>query len=179
MWNYKLKKTLFIAALGLAFIMLLIGLAGCMTPEKATSFLKKKDLLDDTCAANFPVQEKFIKGDTIETTDTLWGIDYQTDTIRANDTVYIKRVEPGKTITRTIRVVDTVVKRDIAYENVLQDKNRDLTTVNNKQTQKIETLTESVEEWKAKAKKRMLWVLILIGAVGMYTLLKVRKLIPF
>jgi predicted RND superfamily exporter protein len=30
-------------------------LSGCMTPKKAVDYLKQKDLLDDTCSANFPV----------------------------------------------------------------------------------------------------------------------------
>lgn len=46
------------------FIMLavavLIWLSSCITPQKATSYLKEKGMLDDTCAANFPVQERIV-----------------------------------------------------------------------------------------------------------------------
>lgn len=34
--------------------LVLITVLGCLTPNKAVSFLKKKHLLDDTCAANYP-----------------------------------------------------------------------------------------------------------------------------
>lgn len=37
----------------MALIAVLFG-TGCMTPQKAVSYLKEKKLLDDTCAANYP-----------------------------------------------------------------------------------------------------------------------------
>ncbi|HET8686548.1 MAG TPA: hypothetical protein VFM18_07765, partial [Methanosarcina sp.] len=45
-------------------------LMGCMTPKKAVDYLKKKELLADTCAANFPVRER---------TDTLIEVRYRED----------------------------------------------------------------------------------------------------
>lgn len=39
----------------LGITLAIILLNSCMTPKKAVDYLKKKDLLDDTCSANFPV----------------------------------------------------------------------------------------------------------------------------
>lgn len=160
------------------FFVLCFGI-GCMTPQKAVNYLKDKDLLDDTCAANFPVQEKFIKGDSVVTTDTLLGIDYQTDTLVTKDTVYIKRVEPGKTITRTIRTTDTVVKRDAAYENVQNDKIKSLET----ELAKEKTLKEKYqndynalkEKWSGKIGIPWWWFLVLGALIGLSARFKILR----
>lgn len=50
------QPELIAAILVLAFIAM--WFTSCMTPQKATSYLKEKGLLADTCAANYPVQSK-------------------------------------------------------------------------------------------------------------------------
>ncbi len=51
------KQAFRILFIWLAVLMAIIALlfaSGCMTPQKAVSYLKEKKLLDDTCAANYP-----------------------------------------------------------------------------------------------------------------------------
>lgn len=57
-------------------------LLGCMTPKKAVDYLKKKELLADTCAANFPVKER---------TDTLIEIRYREDSTLINELLAINK----------------------------------------------------------------------------------------
>jgi len=122
MEKYPVRVGASVTLMGIMVIFICWAACGCMTPKKAVDYLKKKDLLDDTCAANFPVQEKFIKGDSVILVDTLWGMEYDTVIRVAKDTVYIIRTQPGKTITKTIRITDTVIKRDIAKESALSDE---------------------------------------------------------
>ena len=161
------------------YLLIAILFASCMTPQKATDYLKKKDKLDDVCAENFPVKDTFIVGDTVIDTDTLETFEVYTDTTTLRDTVYITRTLPGKTITKTITRTDTIRRRDFAYENVLADQVRQCTDLQLQLIDKNTKLTEQVEDWKGKARKRNWIILILIGAIGAYTFLKIKKLIPF
>lgn len=78
------RPELIAAILVLAFIAM--WFTSCMTPQKATSYLKEKGLLADTCAANYPVKpSETLKPGTITidssiTIDTLmegggWGFE--------------------------------------------------------------------------------------------------------
>ena len=51
-------KKFWIILLGL--IVAATYLTGCLTPKKAVDYLKKKDLLNDTCNANFPVLDPWV-----------------------------------------------------------------------------------------------------------------------
>ena len=55
---------------------------GCMTPQKAVSYLKKKELLADTCAANYPVKERV---------DTLVEIQYKEDSTLIKELLAINK----------------------------------------------------------------------------------------
>ena len=39
----------------------------------------------------------------------------------------------------------------------------------------LEKKTAEADSWKAKAKARFMWILILIGAIGMWAFIKFRK----
>ena len=177
----KLNDFLFYLLMALIAV---IVFNGCMTSEKAVAFLKKKDLLDDTCSANFPVQEKFIKGDSVVTTDTLWGVDYQTDTLVTKDTVYITKTLPSKVITKTISRIDTVVKRDVAYENVLQDevrKSRQEASTEKSDKEKVQAELKALKDkWRGKIGIPW-WILVLVaGLVYVGSKFKILKLFnPF
>jgi hypothetical protein len=164
---------------GILVILFMMVFAACMTPQKAVNYLKDKDLLDDTCAANYPVQEKFIKGDSVVTTDTLWGIDYQTDTLVTKDTVYITKTLPAKTIIRTITRTDTVIKRDIAQENALQDEV--IKSRNEASTEKADkdAITEKYnalkDKWGGKVGIPWWWLLILAALIGLGARFKLFK----
>jgi hypothetical protein len=122
-------------------------LSGCMTPKKAVDYLKKKELLADTCAANYPVivdtlykegdliiETNFLPGDTLVFFDTInqWRI----DTIR-------KACPPSKV--STIWRVDTfmLTKLDSAKLAALREK--------------YEASIKDSAKWKSKAKARGKW----------------------
>lgn len=65
-----------------AFFAVALFFSRCMTPEKAVGYLKKKELLADTCAANFPVKER---------TDTLIEIRYREDSTLINELLAINK----------------------------------------------------------------------------------------
>ena len=69
-----------IMLIGVAVIVAVTLLASCMTPKTAVDYLKKKDLLADTCAANFPIKEE---------TDTVYEIQYRTDSALVNELLLI------------------------------------------------------------------------------------------
>lgn len=145
-------------------VMLLIGLFSCMTPKKAVDYLKKKNLLADTCSENYPVKDSLIKGDTITTTDTLWGIDVTTDTLIKNDTVYITKVLPGKVIIKTKVVYDTIIRRDIAQETVLKEQRNKLAQEKADMTIERDRWKEDYRKLKARVKGKILipWYILVI-----------------
>lgn len=64
--------------------LVLFTVLGCLTPKKAVSFLKERNLLDDTCAANYPTPIKSV--DSSEYLESLRKIDslmvaYQYDSL--------------------------------------------------------------------------------------------------
>lgn len=129
------------------------------------------------CALTFPVKDTTIKGDTITKTDTV--INVVTDSVTVNcppnsiDTIRVtKPCPPGKTVYQTKIVTDTVIRRDFAKETVLS----------NALTASQITVTKvqgQYEDMKDKRDKWRLWFWIALGAIGAYTILKVKRLIPF
>lgn len=163
-------------------ILLVIILAGCVTAKKAESVLKKKDKLDDVCAANYPVIEKYIQGKDSISFDTMFLETLVQDTVKTKDTVYITKTLPQKVVTVTKMRVDTFKQRDFAQENVLMDKIRGYQDNEYKQAAQIDLLKKQVSEWKGKAVKRFWLIFLLIGGVAGYlfrkplgTLLKLVK----
>lgn len=61
------------------------------------------------------------------------------------------------------------------YKNLLLQKDKDLA----KKDAKIGQLEDEVKNWKGKAKDRFWWILILVGAIGAYTFLRIKKILPF
>lgn len=147
--------------------LIVISLCGCMSEKKATDYLKKKDKLDDVCAAEFPVKETFIKGKDSISFDTMFLETLVADTVKTKDTIYITKALPQKVVTITKMRVDTFKQRDFSQENVLMDKIRGYQNNEFKQAAQIDLLKKQVDDWKGKAVKRF-WLLFLIigGAAG-------------
>ena len=171
-----MKNTIFFI---LMTAMLLIGVFSSCNPQrkiqKAERVLKDNNALAKICADEFPVKEIYIKGDSVLTLDTLYiGGEVVYDTVETKDTVTITitKTLPAKVITKTILVTDTVVKENTA-------RVADLTNIVNKKDTEIAVLQADRDNWKAKAKQRFWWLMVLAGAVGAYILLKVKKIISF
>jgi hypothetical protein len=162
----KLTITHFWATI-LAVIFTCIFLFSCMTPNKATNYLKKKDLLDDTCAANFPVKDSIM----VVTVDSVHFETLYLDGQVVVDSIYLERGEDKqyeitKVITKTITKTVEVKTRDRAFENVLLDAN----VVIEKKLGQTETKAAALEEEKTilqgkiKAKnKKIFWLYIIIA----------------
>lgn len=152
-------------------------LSGCLTSKKATDYLKKKDKLDDVCAENYPAKETFIKGDTITVVDTT----YSTDTLDiyevVRDTVHHTKFLPGKTITKTKTVTDTVKVVDNALINSLQDDIREKNAVISERDNTITQLRKDYDAMKGSRNKFRWWFFIVVGAIGAYTFLRIKKII--
>jgi hypothetical protein len=99
------------------------------------------------------------KSDTLVEMDTIIRIDTQTDTQIFNDTTYITKWKT-RDITKTLTIHDTIKSFivDNARVRLLQaDSAR---------------LTYELNEWQGKAKKRQLWIFLLIGMMGAYFYIK-------
>ena len=151
-------------------------LSSCLTTQKAKDYLKEKDKLAEICAETYPVKEVYIKGDSVTVLDTLYVGENLFDTLyyTIKDTVtrVITKTLPAKVITKTIHVTDTIVKENTAR---IEDFNIQL------RNKEIENgiLKADRDNWKSKAKQRFWWLLIAIGAMGAYTILKIKKIISF
>lgn len=151
-------------------------LSSCLTTQKAKDFLKEKDKLAEICAETYPVKEVFIKGDSVTVLDTLYVGENLFDTLyyTIKDTVtrVITKTLPAKIITKTIHVTDTIVKENTARieDFNIQLRNKDIENG---------ILKADRDNWKSKAKQRFWWLLIAIGAMGAYTILKIKKIISF
>ena len=100
-----------------------------------------------------------VKSDTIIDVDTLVRIDTQTDTYIFNDTTYITKWKT-RDIIKTLTIHDTLKSYivDNARVRLLQtDSSR---------------LTYELNEWEGKAKRRQLWIFLLIIAIGLYFYIK-------
>lgn len=99
------------------------------------------------------------KSDTLVEMDTIIRIDTQTDTHIFNDTTYITKWKT-RDIVKTLTIHDTIKSFivDNARVRLLQTDSA--------------RLTYELNEWQGKAKKRQLWIFILIGMMGAYFYIK-------
>lgn len=164
-------------------IVLVLFYAGCMQScnpqkkiQKAERVLKDNNALAGICADEYPVKEVYIKGDSVLTLDTLYVGENVFDTliVETKDTVFINitKTLPAKVIIKTVKVTDTIVKENTARVS-------DLTNIVKTKDVKIGILEQSVSDWKAKAKQRFGWLLLIIAAIGAYTFLRIKKIISF
>ena len=176
----QIKEWFFLVAMVIMSTMLIVGCLSSCNPQrkiqKAEQVLKDADALAKICADEFPVKEVFIKGDSVLLFDTLYVGENIFDTVYKtfNDTVtrVVTKTLPAKIVTKTIRITDTIVKENTAR---IEDFNIQL------RNKEIENgiLKADRDNWKVKAKQRLWWFLIAVGAIGAYTILKIKKIISF
>ena len=172
-----MKNIIYKILLTIGLAVMIIGcLSSCLTTQKAKDFLKEKDKLAEICAETYPVKTEYIKGDSVTVLDTLYVGENVFDTLyyTIKDTVtrVITKTLPAKVITKTIHVTDTIVKENTARieDFNIQLRNKDIENG---------ILKADRDNWKSKAKQRFWWLLIAIGAMGAYTILKIKKIISF
>lgn len=165
----KKLTTIFVAA---------IFLYSCNPVKKAVNtFDKYPNAAALYCSIKFPAKDSTIKGDTVTKTDTI--VNVITDSVSVDcppDQPKIititKACPPGKTITVTKVVTDTIIRRDIAKETVLSNSLTESQTTVTKLQGKYEGMKDKRDRWR-------LWFWILLGAAGAYTALKIKRIIPF
>ncbi len=176
----QIKEWFFLVAMVIMSTMLIVGCLSSCNPQrkiqKAEQVLKDADALAKICADEFPVKEVFIKGDSVLLFDTLYVGENVYDTVYKtfNDTVtrVVTKTLPAKIVTKTIRITDTIVKENTARieDFRIQLRNKDIENG---------ILKADRDGWEKKAKKRLWWFLIAVGAIGAYTILKIKKIISF
>lgn len=138
--------------------------------------LTHPEVLAPICADEFPVKDSLIKGDSIVLYDTLWGIKIESDTVVTKDTVRITNTLPAKIITKTVTVVDVVYRENTARVSQLLNQVGDCNKTVIRKDVKIDDLEQSLSAMKKARNKWRLWLFIAIGAAGMFTFLKIKKI---
>lgn len=159
-------------------ILFAVLLFGCMSVQKATHYLEKKNKLAEVCASRYPVKDSLIIRERV-TTDTVLGTSYiMVDT--CNGKIIQKPCPPAKTITNTVVRDTTIYKRDMAYETFLQLKldvseNRynqllrnyhELDSTNNQLAKKNIAIQKEANDWHWRA----VFTWVLLGAAVAITI---------
>lgn len=156
----------------LVIITLTILFAGCATQRKAEKFYKKHPVeLAKKCATEFPVRDSLIKGDTIINYDTLWGLEYRTDTLISEPQIITetKTVTVPKLVTKYVTVRDTIVRENTAKVSVLNSQIAKLYEYNRQQTELAAKYLQERDEYKAQRNKARLINWILFVVIGLST----------
>jgi hypothetical protein len=167
-----MKNKLFNVLLIWMIIIMLVGIISAImsscNPErkiqKAISTIKGADRLDDLCAENYPCAEDYIRGDTVFVFDTLYERGYIIDTFTVDNIVYIQKTSKPVTIVKTKIIVDTVMKRDIAFENVLKDRLDSVSRSNYLLIKDKDKTTGERDKYKGRS-KTYLWILIALALI--------------
>ena len=161
----------------LVIITLTILFAGCATQRKAEKFYKKHPVeLAKKCATEFPVRDSLIKGDTIINYDTLWGLEYRTDTLISEPKIITetKTVTVPKLVTKYVTVRDTIVRENTAKVAALNYANRELSELNAKTSQKLVQVSAERDTFKHERNKWKLRFFLLLFGVGLLYAAKVK-----
>ena len=161
----------------LVIITLTILFAGCATQRKAEKFYKKHPVeLAKKCATEFPVRDSLIKGDTIINYDTLWGLEYRTDTLISEPKIITetKTVTVPKLVTKYVTVRDTIVRENTAKVAALNYANRELSELNAKTSQKLVQVSAERDTFKHERNKWKLRFFLLLFGIGLAYAAKVK-----
>lgn len=162
----------------LVIVILSILFAGCASQRKAEKFYKKHPVeLAKKCATEFPVRDSLIKGDTIINYDTLWGLEYRTDTLISEPQIITetKTVTVPKLVTKYVTVRDTIVRENTAKVSVLNSQIAKLFDLNRNLSEKNTELTQQRDEYKSQRNKARLINWILYVVIGLSIGIWIRK----
>ncbi len=158
-------------------IILLIGLASCYSEKKATTQFNKAVLSYphiplDYCAERFPDKPDSV----IVVTDTVMGA-YVVDSLVIDTLLHDTTL--FRTIVKTQKIYikkDSIIYRENKAESQrLQLALNDCQTNNNAILKSNQDKDLIIAEWKGKAKKRWLWIALLIGGAAAFTAFKIFK----
>lgn len=146
---------------------LLLCIAGCSTEKKVNDWaIKNPDKFKTLAAIIAPCVDVNPKSDTVyqSHTDTLIT-DGRTDTVRRNDTVYITKQLPGKTIYK--RDVQTVTK------TVADSRMLDACAIKSRGIEEELIIAQTELKQKTEAKNTWMWIAIgCMAAIAIFTVIK-------
>ena len=132
--------------------------------SKAEARLAQAGRLPAICSERFPLKDTTYVKDTLLKIDTFLSGEYIFDTIRINDTVWEIEYKPLEIIkTKTLTKTEVIV--DNAKVQALQ------ASVSQLEAQKA-ALTAQVGDYKAKAKIRLYWLILLLAGILGYSIRK-------
>lgn len=165
------------------YLLLILLLIGCYTERKAKNQFSKAvvaypKIPADYCADEFPVKDSLIT-DTLRTTDTLYVDPLPNDTVLIQDfdtvRIYITKTLPGKVITNTVYIRDTILRENTAALKAYEIDNSQL-------IQSLTGMTDERDKYKGQAKKRGLIIWSTFGLIflisGLWFYLKSKKVLP-
>lgn len=137
---------------------------------------KNEPVLAELCSTRFPVSDSLIKGDTVVNYDTLWGIEYRTDTLISEPQVITetKTVTVPKLVTKYLTIRDTIVRENTAKVAVLNNSNRKLAEINADLSQKLVRISAERDTFKHERNKWKLRFFLLLFGVGLAYAAKVK-----
>ena len=137
---------------------------------------KNEPVLAELCSTRFPVSDSLIKGDTVVIYDTLWGIEYRTDTLISEPQVITetKTVTVPKLVTKYLTIRDTIVRENTAKVAVLNNSNRKLAEINADLSQKLVRISAERDTFKHERNKWKLRFFLLLGIFGLLYAAKVK-----
>lgn len=167
-----------------AFI-LCLGLASCYTENKARQQFSKAvvaypNIPLDYCAEQFPDKPDsvIVKTDTLTEIIFMDSLVFNTDTL-FRDSLGFKYRTITKVVTRTIRKDSIIYRENKAEQERLNLMLIDCQRNNNVLVSKLDDKDKLIADWKGKAKKRWLWIALLIGGAAAYTAFKIFKPLKF
>ena len=132
--------------------------------SKAEARLAQAGRLPAICSERFPLKDTTYVKDTLLKIDTFLSGEYIFDTIRINDTVWEIEYKPLEIVkTKTLTKTEVIV--DNAKVQALQ------ASVSQLEAQKS-ALTAQVGDYKAKAKTRLYWLILLLAGILGFTIRK-------
>jgi len=127
--------------------------------NKAEARLAEAGRLPAICSERFPIKDTTYIKDTLVKIDTFLSGEYIFDTLRVNDTLYQIEYKPleiikTKTLTKVVKVEDRAKVEALSIRVSQLEANRG-------------TLIQELADYKAKAKSRLNWlILVLCGILG-------------
>lgn len=131
---------------------------------KAEARLAQAGRLPAICADRFPIKDTTYIKDTLTKIDTFLSGEYIFDTLRVNDTIVITKTKP--VVIKQVKILTKVVQ----VEHKARVKALEA-SVSQLEVQKS-TLVKESGEYKAKAKTRLNWLILLCAFILGYSIRK-------
>ena len=131
---------------------------------KAEARLAQAGRLPAICADRFPIKDTTYIKDTLVKIDTFLSGEYIFDTLRVNDTLWQVKYKP------------VIIKQVKTLTKIVQVENKAKVIALNASVSQLEaqksTLVKELGEYKAKAKSRLNWLILLCAFIFGYSIRK-------